>query len=428
MFFNPLRVVLWLLLLPVSSWAAATDSLSLSTFNSGDTTAVLADSIANSADRWAIAAAANMSYLFHHSEYTRRVLHSYGSSHFDLRVKWQPGPRHQTVYDRALGHPMLQAGLLYTDFSHVHVYKSNAAFESRIGHIWALYGGMQLEFLHRGRWTLGADLIHGVAYCPNPFDENTNPDNELIGSRLTIFVSGGLFARYRVSPQWSLSLGADFKHFSNGTLDRPNLGANLLGATVAVQYDLQPQPMREDAARHSANALPHANNFYVETLAGMGLKALIDRFAVFPNKHNPIYAFPVVMVAPMYRWHLLHATGLAIDYTYADYIYRVQEYDQMRHTEVDNYSPHIAGISLRHELFYRRFSVNVGVGYYLLNHTGYTYETNESRVFQNVGLRYSPTFARGHLFVGYNVKAHHFSKVNCVQLVLGCRIGRLHHQ
>ena len=128
------------------------------------------------------------------------------------------------------------------------------------------------------------------------------------------------------------------------------------------------------------------------------------------------------MVAPMYRYHLLHASGIGIDYTYADYVYRIRDFDQMRGLTVHRYSPHILGVSLRHEFFYRHFSVNVGVGTYLLNRTGHTAETDESRIYQNVGLRYSFPFTRDRLFFGYNVKAHRFQKVNCVQILLGYRI------
>ena len=160
----------------------------------------------------------------------------------------------------------------------------------------------------------------------------------------------------------------------------------------------------------------------MEAVAGLGLKSLIDRFAVYRVKDNPLYGFFTTMVAPMYRYHLLHATGIGIDYTYADYIYRVREYDLMRGLTEYTYSPHIVGLSLRHEVFYRHFSVNVGVGVYLYNHTGHTAETDESRVYQNVGLRYSLPFTRDRLFLGYNVKAHRFQKVNCVQLLMGYRI------
>ena len=79
-------------------------------------------------------------------------------------------------------------------------------------------------------------------------------------------------------------------------------------------------------------------------------------------------------------------------------------------------------MSLRHEMFYRHFSINVGLGVYLKKQTGHTSVTNESRAYQHVGLRYSLPFTSDRIYLGYNVKAHKFSKVDCVQLVTGYRL------
>lgn len=376
-------------------------------------------------DFWGVSVAGNVSYLIHAGEFNKAILHSYGTSHYDVRVRWQPGKRRETAYDRAWNHPALQFGLLYTDFSQVKIYRDDPAKRSRIGYLLTLYGGLQFEILHKGRWTLGADLLHGAAYCPHPFNETTNRDNEVIGTTLSIFVSGGLFAKYRISPHWSASLGVDFKHFSNGTLDRPNLGANTIGPTLAVHYDLGEKELGSEGVKELGSdgvKEDFDKKIYVDAVVGLGMKALSEHFNVYQSKHNPIYGFFTTMVAPMYRYHLLHASGIGIDYTYADYVYRIRDFDQMRGLTDHRYSPHILGVSLRHEFFYRHFSVNVGVGTYLLNRTGHTAETDESRIYQNVGLRYSFPFTRDRLFLGYNVKAHRFQKVNCVQILLGYRI------
>ena len=374
-------------------------------------------------DFWGMSVAGNVSYLIHAGEFNKTILHSYGTSHYDLRLKWRPGARHETAYDRALGHPTMLLGLLYADFSRVEIYRNDPSQQSRIGYLLSLYGGMQFELVRKGRWTFGADLLHGAAYCPHPFDENTNRDNEVIGSTLSIFVSGGIFAKYRFSSQWSASVGVDFKHFSNGTLDRPNLGANTIGPTLAVHYDFEKQAVKkEEKPPLKAEKADFEKGFYVDAVVGLGLKSLIDHFAVYQTKHNPIYGFFTTMVAPMYRYHLLHASGIGLDYSYADYVYKVRDYDQMRGQTGYRYSPHIVGLSLRHEVFYRHLSLNVGVGIYLWNRTGHTAETDESRIYQNVGLRYSFPFTRDRLFLGYNVKAHRFQKVNCVQILLGYRI------
>lgn len=230
----------------------------------------------------------------------------------------------------------------------------------------------------------------------------------------------GVYARYRMAERWSASINADFKHYSNGTLDRPNLGVNTIGPTIGISYDLKEQPLRHDP--EEPFAMDFKPRFYVDAVVGLGMKALIDGFNVYHSSHNPIYGFFTTMVAPMYRYHLLHASGIGIDYSYGDYVYHIRDLDEITYRLQEKYSPHILGMSLRHEVFYRHASLNVGLGYYLLKQTGCTAITNESRTYQHVSLRYSLPFTSDRLFAGYNIKAHRFSKVDCVQLMLGYRI------
>ena len=46
-----------------------------------------------------------------------------------------------------------------------------------------------------------------------------------------------------------------------------------------------------------------------------------------------VYAFPTLSGAVMYRYHKLNATGLALDYTYANYIYRIRDFEHRVHWE-----------------------------------------------------------------------------------------------
>lgn len=382
------------------------------------------DTCRRDAGHFAFQLSSNVSHMIHHGPENKEILHSYGTSFYDIRLKYRYSDKRYAPYDRAMNYPSLQVGLQYGDFSHVHIYRPTTPYESRIGYLLTLFGGMQFDFLRKGRWSIGTDLQNGVAYCPHPFNEHDNVDNEIIGSTLSIYVGFGFFARYRFLPHWSMSLGVDFKHISNGTLDRPNIGVNALGATLSLGYDIDDYvPSKSKETKPLLKAEDSVRGFYVEGIVGLGMKALFDDFSLNHSKHNPIYGFFTTMIAPMYRYHLLHASGIGIDYTYADYVYKIHEYDQRQSRPEIYYSPHVFGISLRHEIFYRHISLNAGVGVYLFRHLGHLME-NESRLFQTVGLRYSLPFTRDRIFVGYNVKAHRFQKVDCVQLVAGFRLGR----
>lgn len=439
----PLMKSVLLLFIVCAATKAQADAPATTDTISPTGTIVPTDSTKSTVAKWSVQLSGNVSHMFHAGPYNKEILHSYGTSFYDARLKWQSGKGSARIegaepsgwqpspYDEAMGFPTLQVGLLCADYSRVQVYRESTPYHSRIGRIWTLFGGLQLDFLRKGPFCVGIDLQHGIGYCEHPFDEATNIDNEVIGSPLSIYIGGGIYAKYCVAPRWSLSLGADFKHFSNGTLDRPNIGANTLGGTLALHYEFGHTSVAsaraQQEARRASSAEFNAPNakqgFYVDVVVGLGMKALNDHFTIFHTKDNPVYGFFTTMVAPMYRWHLLHATGLGFDYSYADYVFKLRQYDQQRQLSGYTYSPHIMGVSLRHEVFYHCFSLNVGVGVYAKKQTGHTGATNDSRCYQSVGLRYSPPFVRHRFFLGYNVKAHYFSRVDCVQLIVGCRIG-----
>lgn len=412
-----LSLILSLAQLPMPSVAASdADSLSL-----GEGGGLAADSLVTDkiSSKLSIQLSATASRMIHHGPDINEVLHSYSARFFDIRLKRQQSFETPTAFDQAMNYPSLQVGLQLDDFSNLDIYRPETPYRSRIGRMATLYGGIQIPLLRAGRFTLGTDLQNGLAYCPHPFDENDNVDNEIIGSTLSIYVNLGFYLRYRLSSHWSASAGVDFKHFSNGTLDRPNIGINALGGTLSVDYNISPQA--ESAPRRVAFEKEGRRGFYVEAMAGLGMKALFDGFSVNHSKHNAIYGFPTVMIAPMYRYHLLHASGIGIDYTYSDYVYTVRLYDQILGHPAPRYSPHVAGITLRHEIFYRHFSLSCGVGTYLCRHLG-RLSDDESRIYQTVSLRYSFPFTSDRLFLGYNVKAHRFQKVECLQVVAGYRI------
>lgn len=384
---------------------------------------------------WSLQLGGDVGYFMHSGPDIKQILHSYTVSYYDLRLKWQATPSAaSSAFDKGLNYPRLQFGLMYADMNHLDIYRPKTPYHSHIGHIWTLYGGIQVDLWRKGRWSAGVDLQNGVGYCTHPYDIYTNDDQWIIGSRLTIFVNLGAYLRYQMSPRWALTLGPDFKHYSNGTLDRPNLGANSVGVSVGVEWKTQTPktPKTHPLTPPSTGGVGDESSFafYLDVTAGMGMRALIDGFQVSHTSHHAIYAFPTFMIAPMWRWNLLHATGIGIDYSYLDYVYRIRDFDQIleargtSHTPRHGYSPHVLGLSLRHEIFYKQMSLNVGLGWNVFKRLGYTSEKEESWLYQHVGLRYSFPFTRNRLYLGFQIKAHRFGKVDCVQLVTGYRIGK----
>lgn len=379
----------------------------------------------------------NVSYLLPKDEECRAIMHNYATSFYGFQFNYNTSPLDGNRYDAALNYPTLQAGFLLGDYSHISLYrdKPRLLYNSRIGHVYTLYGGLTLYVVRHNRWRLGFDLDNGIAFVTHPYNKNNNADNELFGSTYAIYVNMGFLAKYRISPQWTLGAGIDFKHYSNGTLDRPNKGSNTVGLTLSADYSLQPiEDYKKNRGRSEiCNRFePFKRYVYWDLNAGIGVKTLLDDWnnnyfyrhpgdPKYRSEHYPVYSSFVCMLAPMYRYSLTQATGIGLDYTYAKFASRIRDIDKAKGIDKYRYSRHVLGISLRHEIFYHHFSLAVAAGWYAFRRMGYVADTDEGRFYQTAGLRYSFPFSRDAFFLGYNVKAHRFSKADCMQFTVGWR-------
>lgn len=376
------------------------------------------------AAHYAVSISANESYLIPKGSHNQRVMHSYGVTYIDARFQWRPGG--YNAYDRAYNRPTLEAGLLYGDFSHVKIQDPDAPAPSHVGHEWALFAGMQYDIWRKRRWRAGVNLQNGVAWFSRRYDENNNADNQLVGSPLSVFIDLGAYLSYRLSSRWEVSAGWDFKHVSNGTLERPNLGANTIGATVRVAYNItddpiEPKGYKDPYKDRSGLRLPE-RPVYLEFSAGLGANTLTDQFNYYHSNSNTLYVSPFVMLAPMWRYSRIMASGVEMDYIYANYPGHIRKYDELNERYGYKYSHNVLGLGLRHEFFYRHLSLHMGIGWYVYRKMGYSASNSEGNSYQTIGFRYSLPCTQDRLFIGYQVKAHNFSKADCMQMSIGYRL------
>ncbi len=367
------------------------------------------------------------------------LLKSHTTAFYDLRLRYQTRPEDGNAYDALFRYPVIQGGIAVGDLTHIDVSRKSRPYQSTLGVAIAPYYGFHRNIIQSRRWSLGYDLLNGIAFCTNPYDPHTNADNEFIGRHFAIFLGIDIEARFRLSRHWTLSAAFDFKHLSAASIIRPNLGVNSFGPMLGVTYDLTSQPLipysQTDEGRErikEAKTMSH-KRFYFELSASVVPKALPDEFNYLVSQHVddpskcPVYVSYSTMLSAMYRYLPHHSSGLEIDYSYISHTDRLRELDMLqKHDVVDGrqltYSPHVVGIGVRHDVFFRHFTVNLCLGAYLYRHQGWRAETWESKyIYEIIGVRYSLPFTNDRLFVGYNVKAHRFSRVDGMHLGLGWR-------
>lgn len=79
-------------------------------------------------------------------------------------------------------------------------------------------------------------LSVGLTYNLEPFDEESNPENDAIGSPFAAYFNLGFGAALKMTRELDLTYGIDFTHFSNGRMTTPNYGFNMYGLNLGLRY------------------------------------------------------------------------------------------------------------------------------------------------------------------------------------------------
>jgi hypothetical protein len=80
----------------------------------------------------------------------------------------------------------------------------------------------------------------GAAYLTNPFDEISNPINDLYSTDLSFALMLGVGTTYRIDNFWNLRLLAKYNHTSNGGVNTPNRGINFPTLSIGVTRSFSP--------------------------------------------------------------------------------------------------------------------------------------------------------------------------------------------
>jgi Lipid A 3-O-deacylase (PagL) len=88
------------------------------------------------------------------------------------------------------------------------------------------------------RVQLTTDFGMGLSWRWKHMNEETDAYENVLGSDLNARVNWGFYVRYLSTPKIALYTGVEYTHRSNGGLVQPDLGINVIGPKVAVQYNL----------------------------------------------------------------------------------------------------------------------------------------------------------------------------------------------
>lgn len=340
-------------------------------------------------------------------------------------------------YAADYNYPTFTFGLLAADFNKVRLrYNPHGTrpigYDSRCGTSYVAYASFRRPFFRtRSGWSADYTFSNGIGYNTHIYDRFTNVDNIMLGSRLSVYfhVAFALNYRYR---QYEFFVGPEFRHLSNGGVVRPNKGINKAGIEAGMRYYLQPyDSISFERARHPfKDKRIYLNMAYSSGIRGSQGEWLYDANRYIWSKNdvdNIKYGqdgyttclYHLISADLMVRYARRYASGIGLDALYEPYNCNIE-------TQVEGERPDRVkwsfGLAAKHEVFFRRISMQIALGWYLsrpLNE--YSNTTEEYPFYERVGLRYNLPWLGNSLSVGYNIYAH-LTKAYGTELVIDFKL------
>ncbi len=202
--------------------------------------------------------------------------------------------------------PVIGMGVTYTDYGNNQVY----------GRCMGVYPNLQINIIKRKNFEWTLRLGDGLGYVTRRHRYPVDTINCAISTRINDFAIVMTDLRFHVDDHWQLQVGANFTHISNGDYYQPNLGVNMAGMHVGVQYypvTYKPMPIIRD--------LPKLNNRW---LAEMRYSI---SFKEARAKGNPVLPSYVVAGYASRRWQGKNKMFFGADYAWHGDVYAFLKYN-----------------------------------------------------------------------------------------------------
>jgi hypothetical protein len=104
-----------------------------------------------------------------------------------------------------------------------------------------LYGIFDNHMYRSNKWALSYRIYGGLSWLTRVWDLEKNPALTAIGSHINLFFRASATARFTLGPRSELLYDLGLTHFSNGNIKEPNLGLNIVTATLGYVHHFNAQ-------------------------------------------------------------------------------------------------------------------------------------------------------------------------------------------
>ena len=248
----------------------------------------------------------------------------------------------------------------------------------------------------------------GLAFGWHPYNEETNPDNKVIGSRVTAYIGLDFYLRWIMSRHVDLNLGVGVAHYSTGNTQYPNLGLNTaflnLGASCYIGRKANHLLHRHEVAPPVSHDISYDLIVYGAWRQRGGYE---NGYPFLLNGKTAVVGFNF---NPMYRLNHWLKLGASLDGTYdrtANIYYDVDYIDpdyNDQYRRPSTAKQMTLGMSARAEFTMPYFAINFGIGKNFLNTDG-----EFGGMYEVLALKINIT-RRSLLHIGYSLNNFHTPK------------------
>ncbi|WP_296622453.1 acyloxyacyl hydrolase [Marivirga sp.] len=298
-------------------------------------------------------------FILKHNEHVGHLANSNPSGiELSLQQKLNGKREWENIYKK----PLVSYGLSYYNLQN-----------PKLGHLVVASAAMDLPIKRTENTALYFRIGTGLVYSTNPYDRETNNQNNMVTSTITYLLQTRFTYEIKLNEQISLTPNLNITHSSNGAQRAPNRGINIITANLGMSYKIKSQEDKEFRDITPLDKTPY--QVYLMVSGGRNTRTLQVR--------EPLPFFNLLLygqkyVNPKSDW------GVGIEYFHS---YSLKEqiatnwfriYDE---EEIADFKR--LGLLIGHELKFGKLGFITQMGVYVYNPS-----KSNMPVYQRFGLRY----------------------------------------
>jgi hypothetical protein len=278
--------------------------------------------------------------------------------------------------------PEIGGAFIYMDYGNTEIF----------GRGMALFPYISFPVVSLPRYKFQIRFGSGLALLSKTYDVINNPTNNVIGARLNSTTQFKFINNIKLSEKWSMLAALSFIHFSNGNVQKPNLGINAVTGNIGLQYHPNDNPRTYEAD----SAKPYFKRFHAVVKTAIA----INEGQVVGGSKFPIY---IAMATVAKQTSRFNKVQLGLEYEFRGDRYAALQSSIDRQSAVSRMDVSRFAIVAGNELLFGNFGLSLNAGVYVNK-----FESKPFILYTKNGIVYYLPIQKNKpsLFMGIFLKSH----------------------